>query len=267
MQVADTLGSVALKPEPARLRADLDGEIGSARRGAEIGVRGGGAHAVIDVGLERAEPFGYGAVQILGEDMPGRTASLEEDRVERFLAVGSHHPDRPVTAAIGVGAPVPALRAAEVGKHLAIGPARCPLGRPALEVEGVAADEAEPIDARRSAEHLAARLIELATAQGRLGLARVAPVELLVLEQIVVGGRHADLPASVAASRLEQQDGDRRVFRQAGGQDAPGGPAADDDVVVFPAIRHHPCMRQALPVMRRARPCRIAIEPLARSGV
>ena len=79
--------------------------------------------------------------------MPGGTASLEEDRVQGFLAVGSHHPYRPVTAAIGVGAPVPALGPAKVGKHLAIGPARRPLGGPALEVEGVAADEAEPIDA------------------------------------------------------------------------------------------------------------------------
>ena len=103
---------------------------------------------MINVGLERAEPLGQGAVQIIGKRVAPCMAGFEEHRIERLPALWGQHPDRAVAATIVVGAAVPGFRAAEIGQHLAIGPAPCPLLGPALEVERMAPDEAEPVDAR-----------------------------------------------------------------------------------------------------------------------
>src|SRR3954454_11211310 len=56
LRVADAVGTDALEPNAVHLRSELNREVRPARRGTKIGMCGGGAHPVIDVGLERAEP-------------------------------------------------------------------------------------------------------------------------------------------------------------------------------------------------------------------
>ena len=43
--------------------------------------------------------------------------------------------------------------------------------------------------------------------------------------------RHANERIAIAAARLEQACGDRRIFGQPCGEHAPGGPGADNDIV------------------------------------
>src|SRR4029077_9823587 len=83
--------------------------------------------------------------------------------------------------------------------------------------------------------------------QMRLRLALIAPVELGILEQIVIGRGHAEPPAPFLRPCLDHPDPDRRILRQSRGEDAAGGAAADDDIVIF-ALAHRPLLRKNPPV-------------------
>ena len=104
---------------------------------------------------------------------------------------------------------------------------------PALVVEWVSALEDLAVDARRSAEDLAARVVDAATVHERLWLRLVLPVVEPAADRERQRRRHVDerVDPPVHAARLQDEHARVRVLGKAIREHRPGGPAPDDDVV------------------------------------
>ena len=148
-----------------------------------------------------------------------------------------HGPVGAVEVVVKVGV---VLQTAEVGQAVHVAPAVVAEGLPGVVVLGRAADEGLAVDGAGTAQHAAARhghgfgLLGRADAgegpvEGRTGGAGLqvhgAPAQLEHLGQVVEVG--------IVGPGLKEQDGAVRVLGEAGGDDAAGRAAADNDVVVF----------------------------------
>ena len=116
------------------------------------------------------------------------------------------------------------------GQHVVAAPARRALRLPGVVVQRAAAHVEHRVHRARAAEALAARDVQRAPVDVRLGLGREVPVELGV-ELVGERGRDLDVGRAVPAAGLEQQHADRRVLGQAVGEHAAGRAGADDHVV------------------------------------
>ena len=223
--VDDHLGDVHLGLEAER------------RQGAAVDVAAGGAVAQAAGGvlLHHAGALLRLGVVVLedlhAQRVRGRLHELER-RLHRHRVAGDL--DRAAGAAVGVLAVDPVLHPLVDGVDLVGGPAGVALGRPGVEVGPVAAHVDHAVDRARAADHLAARLRDLAVERVLLGRRVVAPVDLL----LDLGDRvhRADHPGLldeellVALARLEQ-DHALPGLGQPGGQRAAGAAGPDDDVV------------------------------------
>ena len=113
-----------------------------------------------------------------------------------------------------------------------IGPLRQVVAGPAVEVEGVAADEHHAVDGRGAAQCPAARAVHPAPVHVGLRIGVVVPVVAVVVQRVVQRGGNARHERPLRAARFEHQHAGRRRFAQARGDHAAGGAGADDDVVV-----------------------------------
>ena len=182
------------------------------------------------------------AVDVVGIRVACLDARFDEGVVERAGPGALHDMDRAGTATPAGLAFLPCLEAPEVGEHLAPRPAVSALLHPALEVQRMAADEAQAVDGGRPAQHLAPWLDDGAVVHGGFGLAFEHPVECGILPGSAERRRHLDLPVAEdrasGGSCLEQENADGGIFREPCGQRAPGAAGTQDDVVVFPRCRH-----------------------------
>src|SRR6202034_3717442 len=102
---------------------------------------------------------------------------------------------------------------------------------PVLEIERVTAHVHHAVDRGGAAEHLAARGVQAAAVEMRLGLGPVAPVVALHVHRDRERTRHLDPQRAVRAAVLEQQHAVAAVLAQAIGEHAAGRAGADDHVV------------------------------------
>ena len=101
--------AVALDGETACQRAVDDGEVGPAAVGTDVGLGGGGAHAVVDVLLEDAEAFLKLPVDVVGQRRAHLLAGAQEGLVEFAGQVAVADMDRAGAAAPGGFAALPGL--------------------------------------------------------------------------------------------------------------------------------------------------------------
>jgi hypothetical protein len=122
----------------------------------------------------------------------------------------------------------------EVRQHVAVAPAGRALCLPGVVVERAPAHVQHRVHRARPAEAPAARDVQRAVVDVRLGLGRVIPVELCVE---LVGERRWDLDVqrAIAPAGLQQQHSHRRVLRQPICEHAARRPGSDDHVVVHSA--------------------------------
>src|SRR6267378_1305612 len=116
-----------------------------------------------------------------------------------------------------------ANHAPEVGQAMGVVPGRHPrIGRPALEVERVAALEDHPVDRARPAEHLATRVVDATAVHERLRLRLIAPVVEPVPDRKREGCRHVDegVDPPVGAPCLEDEDRGSGIGAEAVRKDA-----------------------------------------------
>ena len=184
------------------------------------------------VDLEIAAALVVAAVEVLGlgdaRPRRPRLAECVEDLPVQALLL-----DPPFAAgAVQLVGPVEVvLGPLEVGQDVVPAPAGVAQLAPAVVVRGLAAHVDHAVDRRAAAQHLAARIIEHATAESRLGLGLEAPVGARIADAVEIADRDVDPGIVVLAAGLEQQDRYRGIGGQPVGEHAAGGAGADDDVV------------------------------------
>ena len=231
---ADADGPIALELHLQHLHTGPHLEVGAGHGGTKVGVGGAEAGAVLLRHLEHRGAVLLGAVVVGDQGNAGGLAGRQEPPVQRPGRALLADPQRAAGAVVLGGAADVVLGADEVGQDVAVAPARCALGLPAVVVEGAPPDVEHRVHGARPAQRLAPRHEQLAAVDVRLGLGREIPVELGV-ELFGEGSGDLDLQRAILASRLEQQDADGGILGQAVGQHASGRSRSDDHVVMHRA--------------------------------
>ena len=197
----------------------------------------------MDGHVHLAEAFLAIAVHVFGGGIAGLLCGLDEGVEQGIVLVGGMDPERAVVAVIGVAALLAMLGAPEVGQDLLVRPAFAIfLEGPAVVVERMAADIDHGVERRRAAQHAPARPIHDALVHVGLRLGVVVPVVPVVHQVVHERGRHVDFPVPprIARPGFQQAHLVGRILTEAIGEHAPGGPAADDQVVID-AVEFHRC--------------------------
>ena len=233
--VVDAGDPVALHDQPGDHRERVHVEVLAAHHRVQVGAGRAEPAAAVDVAVEGREALLPVAVHVVGERVPGLLDGLEERAEQRAGGRPALEDQRAAAAAPRVGAGQAGLHPLEVRQAVRVVPGlHAVVGRPALEVERVAALEDHPVDAAGAAEHLAAGVVDLAAVHVRLGLGLVLPVVEPVADRVRQRRRHVDerVELDVAAAGLEHQDRRTGVGADPVREGAAGGSSSDDDVVV-----------------------------------
>ncbi len=221
-------------------RARLDGEVRTSAHRVQVGPRRREPPAVVHVAIERRESFLSIAVDVVGQLVAGLLHGLEERAEQRAgrRTTLEHEWTRVSPVLVGSVGGEAALHALEVRQAVRVVPRlHARIRRPPLVVHRVAALEDHAVDAARSAEHLAAGVVDAPAPHVGLGLALVLPVVEAAADREGERRRHVDedVPDVVGPSGLEHEHAVRRVRREPVRESASGGAAADDHEVVLPA--------------------------------
>ncbi len=239
--VLDTDGAGSFEPDAVHMGAGDDIQVGPAHHRVQIGPGGAEAAAPMDVAVEAGKTLLLETVDVLGEGISGLRGRLEEGAEQGVGGGSPFNHQRPFTTAELVGPGQAGLHPLEVGETVGEVPGlHAGVGSPSLEVHRVAPLEDHPVDRRRSAQHLAAGVIDLAAIHERFGLGLVLPVVEAAADRERQCRRHVyeHVPAVVGSPRLQHQHPVGRVGGQPVGERGTGGTAADDDEVVG-SRRHH----------------------------
>ena len=245
-RVIDADRARALENDLRRERARPDIEVGPAHHGVQVRARRAQAPAASDVAVEAGEALLAVSVDVLGELVAGLLHGIEERAEERIRGRAALELQRAGTAAELVRTGEAGLHALEVREAVRVRPVgHAGVSRPALVVERVAALEDHAVDAARTAEQLAARVVDATTLHVGLGLRFVLPVVEAITDRERQRCRHVDehVEAVVGPAGLEHQDARRGILAQAVGEHTPGGSAAGDDEVVL----RHPAVTSTMP--------------------
>jgi len=227
----DADGAVALEEDARDEAVRDDVEVRAAERRLQERRVGGLAAAVALGDLEAAHALLAGAVEVGVVLVAGVDRRLDHRVDELVVRAALAHLQRAADAVELALAALVVLGALEVGQHLVEGPAGGALLGPLVVVDAVAAQVDHRVDRAAAAEQLAARQVQAAAAEPRLGLAEQVPVGG-ALEQQRERHRHGDLGEVLRSARLDQRDADVRVLRQARGEHAARRSGADDHVVI-----------------------------------
>ncbi|PAV72392.1 hypothetical protein WR25_15959 [Diploscapter pachys] len=120
------------------------------------------------------------------------------------------------------------LALAKVGQHIVERPAFVTQRVPVVVIVVMAADVDHAIDRAAAAQHLAARLVAMATAQASLRSGLERPVDMPCRQDRGHADGGVDQRRAVFRARFDQAHGDAGVGAQAIGKDAAGGACAYD---------------------------------------
>ena len=153
-------GALALEEDAPGHRMGDDDKVRPSHSRLEVGVGGRPAHAVLDGHVHGAEAFLHVAVRVVGGDVAGFAAGIDEGAVERVLhLVAGIGGERAGVATIGIAAVLPVLGTLEVGQAVGVTPAARTEFGPLVEIASMAAHVDQAVDRGGAAEHLAARAV------------------------------------------------------------------------------------------------------------
>ena len=226
-----------VEQDACRQRVGHQRQIRPPARLLEIAGRGRPAAAVLRRQLEIAGAFLLRPVEIVIARNAGLFGRGEERFAQRVRLADVGHRQRTADAVQIVFAALLVLGAAEIGQHVT----ECPAGvaelAPVVEIFLLAADIEEAVDRARTAQHLAARLDDLAVVELRLRLALVEPIDLGVVEQLGEAERNVDPHVAVVAAGFQEQHAVAARCGQPVGKDAARRAGADHDVIEACGIR------------------------------
>ncbi|MNU85278.1 hypothetical protein D3C71_750160 [compost metagenome] len=211
----------------------LDGQVRPAQRRMQMGKTAGTALAVAGVDVVDARAFEFRPVEVVTVRIAQFIAALEEHIADRMgLALHRGDADRAAATVVFAVAQRMVFQFSEVRQHILETPAVVAVGRPVIEIVGLAAHVDHRVDRARATLDLAARGIDFAVVQLFLRTAVVHPVKGRVVIHFGEADRNLEPQRTVFPARFQQQ---HRVFsrgRKAIGQNAACGASASDDVVV-----------------------------------
>src|SRR6266566_1580538 len=243
LDVLDANGAAAQEQDAARERVGDDCEIVPAPRLPQIADRRRPAPAVFRRQLEIAGALLRRAVEIIVARNAGLLRGLDEGFAERMRLADIGNRKWSADTVEVVAAATLIFGAPEIGQHVGKAPAGIAELPPMIVILVLAADIEQTVDRTRSAQHLAARLDDLAVIELRLWLGFAQPIDFGIVEQLAIAERDMNPDMPVMAAGFKQQDAVQAGFGQPIGQDAAGGAGADDDVIEPCLIRNrrHPC--------------------------
>ncbi len=219
------------------------------RPGHDMAVRAATSGRDVGAGGRIAPAAACGRMIVAGACLRLRTIEVRR-RIEADLGAGRQEGIAQLVPVFALGDLHGAVAAAVLG--LAVGVAFQPpevrqavLERPALVahlaplviIRGEASDIDHAVDCARAADHLAARPVDAAPVELRLGLGREFPVHGGIEEGLGKADRNRQPGAPGFRARLQQQDGMAPRRRQAIDDRAAGRPRPDDDEIKL----IHPC--------------------------
>src|SRR5437868_4384513 len=143
----------------------------------QVGAGGAQAPATVDGAIERSEALLPVAVDVVREWVAGLLHRCEERLEQRARGRSTLENEWAVMAAELAAVRQAVLHPLEVRQAVGVVPRlQAGVGGPALVVQRVATLEDHPVDAARSAEDLAARMVDPPPVHERLGLGLIAPV-------------------------------------------------------------------------------------------
>ena len=107
-----------------------------------------------------------------------------------------------------------------------------------IVIAGLAAHRQHGVDRGRAAHRLAARIIELAAVEARLGHGLEHPVAARIADQVEIADRNVKPDPVVMPAGFQQQHALFGIGGQAVGDDAAGRARAHHDIIVI-AVQHH----------------------------
>ncbi len=200
--------------------------LGRRRACTQIADRGRPAPAVLRGELEIAGALLRRPVEIVVARMAGLLRGLDERLAQRMRLAHIGDRERPADAVQRVLAALLVLGAAKIRQHIVEAPAGVAELPPVIVVRRLAAQIKQAVDRARSAEHLAARLDDLAVVELGLRLRLVEPVHPAVGEQLAVAERNVNPEVAIVSARLQQKNAmaARAVRRLASTQPAEPAP-------------------------------------------
>ena len=255
-RVLDPDRSRPVEQDPVDERPGAHVEVRPARDRVQVGAGGRQPAPAMHVPVERREALLAIPVHIVGQGVPGLLDRFEERTEQRALRRTALEHERAAVASVLIGwlRRQAALHATEVGEAVGMVPrVHARVGRPSLVVERVAPLEDHPVDAARSPEHLASRVVDASSAHVGLRLGLVLPVVPAPTDRVGERRGHVDehVPQVVGAAGLQDQHLVGRVGREPVGEHTAGRTAADDHVVEGPIHRWTVCPKWTVARSRR----------------
>src|SRR5579875_2962219 len=94
------------------------------------------------------------------------------------------------------------------------------------------ADIGHDVDRGRAADHLAARMLDAAIVEMRLGLAQIVPIPARIVPNLADAQGQVNQPMVILAAGFEDEDAAGALFAEPRRQHATGRAGADDDGIV-----------------------------------
>ena len=252
----------------AAIGLGLDDEFGGLRVGPQFEIRAavagrtqkrlGGvpAPAVLLIHLEVAHAFVVTAIEVVGGRYAGLLRRLREG-IENVPAQALlfHAPLAPAAGALvavqlleglaGLGGIVefPMVFVAAKGRQHVVPAPLIVAGdlRPLVIVPRLAAHVDHAVDARTTAQRLAARIAQRATVQARIGFGVVQPIRARVADAIQIADGDVDPVIVIPAARLDEQGAQLLGPGEPVGEQRSRCAAADDDVFESILVVAHGC--------------------------
>jgi hypothetical protein len=200
-------------------------------RRTQIADRGRPAPPVFRRQLEIAGAFLRRTVEVVIARNAGALRRFDEGLAQRVRLADVGHRERSADTMEIIGAARLVLGAPKIRQHVGKTPAGIAELAPMIVVLVLAADIEQAVDRARSAQHLAARLDDLAIVELGFRFGLVQPIDLGIIEQLTVAERNMNPDVPVVAAGLEQKHAMAAGFGEAIGEHAAGRTGADDDVV------------------------------------
>ena len=236
--VLDTDGLLALEEDLGGESAGADLEVLAIHIGVQVSAGSGPTLAVLNIAVERCEALLAVTVDVIGQVVAGLLYGLEQGLEE----LGGSRATGEVQRAIVATARIVRLsrsggfHAVEVRQAVGEVPVlHARVLAPLLIVHRVTALVDHAVDGRRSAENLAAGMVNAAAVHLRLRIGLVHPVIVLCTNRERETGWHVNeqIPQGIWAASLKDQHAGVLVFGQACGDDGACGATANDDYVAY----------------------------------
>ena len=236
--------AAAVKHNSAGLGARPNREVGAAEYRLDKSVRHGLTHALCLVDLIVAGAKIVAPVEIIDPRNAASRHRLKEILQRLPIADYFLHRHLPVPAVIFVGERIVAFVPDKIGQDIRPAPAVATVRRPTIVIRRLTANINHAVDGGRASQNLSARIVNAAVASVLVLFQDITPIGFRIAHRVKIADGNFQPDISPAgAARFKQQNAGA-VAAQTVGEQATGGTAAHNNVIVFPSCHFRPILAQ-----------------------